>query len=263
MRLLALLLALPLLGQHEQMRKPGEKHPFIGNATAIAAGLKLFNGGCAGCHGANGQGGRGPNLAGGLALWHSRNDDEYFGILRKGISGGGMPGSTLPDDDLWRVVAYVRSLRAPASELDVPGNKENGQVIFHGKGGCANCHAVAGNGGRIGPDLSNIGATRPLTNLRESILDPDSDGAFGFRRATVSFRDTARAPLSGVLRNQSNYSLQLIDSSGDIRLVEMRDVATLKVEDSSPMPKDFRTRLTKDELTDLLAWLSRLSTRKD
>src|SRR5690242_16000936 len=116
--ILALALMLPLAAQHE---KEGEKpkHPFIGNPAAIEAGRKLFANGCAACHGAEGQGGRGPNLRERI-FWHPVDEDILYKSIQKGI-GGGMPAANLSEDDTWRVVAFVRSLTAPAIETAVPG----------------------------------------------------------------------------------------------------------------------------------------------
>jgi hypothetical protein len=67
--------------------------------------------------------------------------------------------------------------------------------------------------------------------------------------------------LSGVERNRSNYSLQLQDRTGAVHLIDMADVREMKASRTSPMPKDYRTRLSKTELENLLAYLSRQSVR--
>src|SRR5947208_6955849 len=121
--LLALLL--PLAAQHE--KKEGEgKHPFIGDRAAIEAGRVLFTGGCAACHGSEGQGGRGPNLRE-KVYWHPTDDEMIYRTVEKGIPAGGMPAANLPEDQIWQVVAFVRSLTAPAIESKVPGDPKAGE----------------------------------------------------------------------------------------------------------------------------------------
>jgi cytochrome c oxidase cbb3-type subunit 3 len=258
MRLLAIwCLALPLAAQHgEDKNKP--RNPAIGDAKAIAAGQKLFAAGCAACHGADGQGGRGPNLRE-RVFWHPLEDDTLFHSISKGIPGGGMPPANLPEDQVWEIVAYVRSLTAPAIETKVAGDAEAGEQIFWGKTGCGNCHRIRGRGGMLGPDLTNVGATRALPQIREAIVDPDADGAPNYRSVTVVLKNGQS--LKGVARNRTNYSLQLQDAKGNLHLLSMAEVSEMTLGKGSPMPKDFGKRLSHQEIDNLVAYLSRQSMR--
>jgi mono/diheme cytochrome c family protein len=87
----------------------------------IAQGDKIFHGpgNCYACHGTNAQGSVGPNLTD--AEWiHSKGSyDEIVAQVKKGVpkeeskSGIVMPprgGSTISDDDVKAVAAYVYSL---------------------------------------------------------------------------------------------------------------------------------------------------------
>jgi len=255
---LALATALALTAQHE---KDGDqaKHPYIGHPERIEAGRKLFANGCGACHGADGQGGRGPNLRE-RVFWHPLDDKTLFTSIQKGI-GGGMPAANLPDDRVWEIVAFVRSLTAPAIESPPPGDPAAGQALFwSAKAGCANCHQVNGKGGQLGPDLSNAGATRALPQLRDAIVDPDADGAQSYRGATAVLRDGRT--LQGVARNRTNYSLQLQDAQGQLHLLNVADIRELTLSKGSPMPKDYPRRLTAKEIDDLVSYLSRQSARR-
>ena len=65
----------------------------------------------------------------------------------------GVPLATLGEVyETWQVVAFVRSLTAPAIENVAPGNPSAGQELFWGKAGCTGCHAIQGRGGKLGPD---------------------------------------------------------------------------------------------------------------
>lgn len=247
----------PALAQHGEAGKPAQ-NPAIGNPAAIDAGQKLFAGGCGGCHGPDGQGGRGPSLRD-KVMWHSLDDAALYGIIEKGIPGTEMPSSQHAPEKLWQLVAFVRSLSAPAADMNVPGDARLGAAVFRGSAGCASCHTIQGQGGKLGPDLSNAGATRSLPSLRESIVDPDANGAVGYRSVVVKLLDGRE--LSGVERNRSNYSLQLQDRNGAIHLIDMTQVREMKTSRTSPMPKDYQKRLTKTELENLLAYLSAQSLR--
>jgi cytochrome c oxidase cbb3-type subunit 3 len=247
---------LPLAAQPEKEDKT--KHRFIGDPVAIEAGRLLFAGGCAACHGAEGQGGRGPNLRERI-YWHPVDEETLHTVIVKGIPAGGMPAAALEEDQVWQVVAFVRSLTAPAIETVVPGNPRAGDDLFWGKAGCGACHSIRGRGGKLGPDLTNAGATRPLPQLRQDILDPDAGGAGSYRTVKVTLRTGAK--LQGVARNFTNYSLQLQDAEGNLRLLSMADIREMTLAKGSAMPKDYAKRLSSQELDDLLAYLSRQSAR--
>jgi putative heme-binding domain-containing protein len=246
-----------LSAQHEP-KEDKPKNPFIGDPKAIETGRLLFASGCAACHGNEGQGGRGPNLRERI-YWHPVDEDVLYKVIRKGIPAGGMPAAALSEDQLWQVVAYVRSLTAPAIETVAPGDPAAGETVFWGKAGCSGCHAIRGKGGKLGPDLSNAGATLPLPQLRQDILDPDAGGASGYRGVSVVL--SKGGTLQGVARNLTNYSLQLQDAHGDLHLLSMSEIREMTLAKGSPMPKDYAKRLTSSELEDVLAYLSRQSAR--
>ena len=262
MRVLAFaLLALPVLAQHGRYLSDS-KHPSIGNPQAIAAGTKLFMGSCAGCHGPDGGGGaRGPNLVR-RSLWHPLSDEAIFQVVRKGVPGTDMPPTNLNDEQTWNLVAFIHALTGPASTNAVAGDATAGKVVYWGaKAGCSNCHAIGGQGGRMGPDLSNVGGSRPLAVIRESILEPAKDLYYlGNEAATVVLKNGQT--LRGVAKNRSNYSLQLVDTQGVLHLLSMSDVKQLTLSETTSMPQDYGKRLTRDELRDLLAYLATQDIRK-
>ena len=255
---LLLAIAAPLLlAQHEKDGKK-TKHPFIGDPAAIEAGAKTFANGCGACHGPDGKGGRGPNLRERVS-WHPIDDDTLYTAIQKGI-GGAMPAANLSEDQAWQVIAFVRALTAPAIETPLAkGNVEAGRQLFSGKAGCAGCHRIRGAGGGLGPDLTNVGGIRALPQLREAILDPESLGAAQYRGVEVALKNGKR--LRGVARNRTNYSLQLQDREGNIHLIDMRDVSEMKLSDGSPMPRNYKDRLSADDIDNLVAFLSQQSAR--
>lgn len=261
MRVIAfVLLAMPLLAQHGRYLNDSQ-HPSIGKPEAIAAGAKFFGGSCGGCHGPDGGGGaRGPNLVH-RSLWHPLSDEAIFQVIRKGVPGTDMPPTQLTDEQTWSLVAYIHALTGPASTNVIPGDAAAGKATYWGaKAGCSGCHAVLGQGGRLGPDLSNVGGSRPIAMIRESILEPAKDLFFlGNEAATVVLKNGQT--LSGVARNRSNYSLQLVDTKGTLHLISMTDVKELTLSASTPMPTDYGKRLSRVELRDLLAYLATLDSR--
>jgi putative heme-binding domain-containing protein len=246
--------ALPLFAQHE---KEVDKSKFIGDLKAIEAGRVLFANGCAACHGPDGRGGRGPNLREKI-FWHPVDDETLYKAIEKGISGG-MPPANLPVDQMWQVVAFVRSLTAPAMDNVTPGDAKAGEELFWGKAGCGGCHRIQGRGGSLGPDLSNAGATRAVPQLRDAILDPDSEISAGYESVSISLKNGKT--LRGVARNRTNYSMQFQEADGNLHLLSMNDIAKVTVTKGSQMPKDFAKRLSKGDVDNLISYLARQSLR--
>ncbi len=247
------------MAQHGQYLSDS-KNPAIGNPKSIAAGAKLYATSCAGCHGPDASGGRGPNLVR-RAVWHPLSDETMFSTIRNGVPGADMPPTKLPDDQTWSLVAFIHAVTGPAIENDVSGDPAAGKSIFWGsKAGCSNCHSIRGRGSRMGPDLTNIGGSQPLALIREAILEPSKDLVFvGKEGVTVTMK--SGEVIKGIARNRSNYSIQVVDSKGDLRLISMIDVKELAIVDHSPMPGDFGKRLSTEELRNLLAYLARQSAR--
>ncbi len=87
------------------------KDPFARQSQAIAAGADLFVTKCASCHGPNGVGqGNVPSLAHGPA--QAAPDGEVFWFITQGNVTDGMPSwASLPAQQRWQLVSYVKSLR--------------------------------------------------------------------------------------------------------------------------------------------------------
>ena len=254
-----LLLAAPLAAQHG--RYEGESNnPAIGDPQAIAAGEKLYARSCAGCHGPDGSGGRGPNLVQ-RPMWHPLSDEKVFSTIREGLPGAGMPPTNLSDDETWQLVAFIHALIGPAAENPAPGDAPAGEKVFWSeKAGCSNCHAIRGKGGRMAPDLTNIGGLRPLAVIKQAVLEP-SEGLYMLGHEAVTVKLASGEAIRGVARNRNNYSLQVVDRQGKLHLISMRDVAEIEIREGSPMPGDYGSRLSAQELESLFAFLARQSLR--
>ncbi len=93
-------------------------NPYAGNPIAIEEGRKLFGGfNCSGCHGGHAGGGMGPSLRDG-AWRYGSSDAQLFDSIAEG-RGQGMPawGTKIPEEQIWKLVAYVRSLRTPSEPV--------------------------------------------------------------------------------------------------------------------------------------------------
>jgi cytochrome c oxidase cbb3-type subunit III len=95
-------------------------NPYSGNTAVLAEGRRLFNWyNCSGCHGDHGGGGMGPSLRD--SLWYYGGEDaSIFASITEGRQHG-MPawGVKIPQDQRWKIVTYIKSLRTP-NEPDPP-----------------------------------------------------------------------------------------------------------------------------------------------
>jgi putative heme-binding domain-containing protein len=233
-----------------------EKNPATANPQVLEQGRSLFRLACALCHGIDARGSRGPDLTSGR--WtHGGSDAEIYRTIKAGVPGTEMPpiGGNIQDEEIWMIVAFVRSVRADA-DLPATGNQEAGRKIFFDRGRCSQCHMISGQGGRLGPELSRIGAARGRRYLMGSIRDPSKDIAREYESVIAVTREGKR--ITGVRRNEDTFSVQLMDSSEQIHLFLKRDLREVLYEKHSLMPVYGEQELDGTELQDLLAYLETL-----
>jgi putative heme-binding domain-containing protein len=228
-------------------------NPFTGQKQAIDAGEQRFKQACAACHGPEAEGGRGPNLAENGDL-QSMTDDRLFHIIKEGIPGTAMPPSFLPDNATWEVAAFLRSLNDPISENPVKGDPEAGRKLYYGEARCSECHAIRGYGGILGSDLTNIGARMTAKQLRQAIVNPDASPHFGFEKVTVIQKDGGE--VKGVARNNSNYSIQIVDATGRLHMFEKSDLKEIVFDGKSFMPNDYNRTFGPDGVNNIMAFLA-------
>lgn len=231
------------------------------SASKSSAGRGTFETICATCHGLNAKGGeRGPDIATRAEIV-KLTDGQLFKILRDGKPQGGMPGfSGLGTAKLAEVLGYLRILQGKRSTPAVAIYVGNGKEFFTGKGECSQCHMVHGVGGFIGPDLSDYGATHSADDIRDAILDANKRHGFNKALAKATTKDGQQ--ISGVVRNEDNFSVQLQSLDGTFHLLKKSNLAELTFESTPLMPGDYNSRFTPAELKQLVAYLLSVGTMK-
>jgi cytochrome c oxidase cbb3-type subunit III len=254
------LFAALVLAQHPEGKDDESKvkNPLDGQPEAIEEGRLLYMNSCSGCHGPTAEGGRGPRIAQNGDI-RGANDGRLFNSIKNGVRGSDMPPSTYPDDKIWQLVSFVKSVNAPAYEAKVSGSADSGRAIFSGKGGCSGCHMIRGQGGALGPDLTNAGMARSVPQLREAILKPSEKPTEGFSAVTV--RTKKGETIKGVAKDNTNYNINVMDGSGRIHLLSKIDLSEVVFSKRSAMPEDYGQRFSKQEIDDLIAFLARQTVR--
>jgi alcohol dehydrogenase (cytochrome c) len=112
----------------------------------------------------------------------------------------------------------------------------------------------------------------PPAALAQKITDPNAPSAAtgrgrggggrgGAAPATVVVRTRDGRVIRGVRHNEDTFSLQMIDTSGQLHLFDKLTLTSFAVEDASLHPTDYATRLTAAEIANLVAYLASLQGR--
>lgn len=246
-----------------------EKNPFAGDSKAVKLGEFQFRSNCAFCHGLGARGGgRGPDLTRAKKR-HGDSDGEMFHNIHEGIAGTAMPaaigsiGVGLTDEEIWQVIAYLRSIQAKASSAP-PGSAAHGKELFYGTTGCASCHMIEGKGGRLGPDLTSTGSARSTDYIIDSIRNPSRRLAQGILEAMKEFSqqyETVNVVTAdgqrfvGVVLNEDNFTLQMMDTREQLHLFEKSKLRSFEKSRESLMPVYDTKTLGDKDLQDMVAYL--------
>ncbi|MCA8987358.1 MAG: c-type cytochrome, partial [Planctomycetaceae bacterium] len=141
------------------------------------------------------------------------------------------------------------------------GDIERGRELFFGNAAasCRRCHVVNGDGGGVGPDLSEIAKQNPRSYLLESIVDPNAKIAKGF--ATELIITIEGKVISGIVKEETEETITLVKPLGEIVIISKDDVEE-RAPGKSGMPADLTSQLTRAEIRDLVAYLATLTEKK-
>ena len=137
----------------------------------------------------------------------------------------------------------------------VAGDVGEGRRLFFGKALCSTCHAVAGNGGKFGPDLTNIGEIRSTHDILEAIVYPAASLAREYETSRVRTKEVTHA---GIIKEQLQEALVIETGPGVMVRIPRRDVLAIESENISMMPPGLDKQLSLQELSDLMAYLTTL-----
>lgn len=98
--------------------RPNIPNPVANDPDAAQRGMRYFNQfNCVGCHAPNGAGGMGPALSNIKFIYGREPENIYLTIVQGRPKGMPSWGGRLPDNVIWDIVAYIRSIsQAPSKE---------------------------------------------------------------------------------------------------------------------------------------------------
>jgi putative heme-binding domain-containing protein len=242
-------------------RAQEKTNPLAGKPEAINGGKNIYRGRCGVCHGIDAKGYRGSDLTSGDWV-HGGTDAQIFKTIFEGVAGTEMPANpNMSEDEIWMVLAYLRTLSTPGGAAAERGDTARGEQMFWAKdkGNCGQCHMIGDRGGRVGPNLTRIGASRSVSALEREIRKPGEVIPVGFETVTVVTKDGRR--IRGARKNEDTFSIQLMTGTEDVLSFNKRDVEVVAEPEQSLMPVYGVARLSDAELSDVVRYLRTLRGR--
>ena len=237
--------------QAQQPPQIPETNPFT-SAADVQEGAALFQTHCSYCHGSFGEGGRGADLTAGIYRRGGR-DPELYASIRYGVPGSEMGPVRVTDDEVWKLVAYVKGLGSQGLLEKAPGNPVAGRQAYE-KSGCASCHRIEKDGGSLGPDLTDIGRRRGLKFLAESLVKPEADIPINYRGVQIVLK--AGQTVSGIRLNFDDLSIQVRDTRDNLRSFLRENIQEIRYDKPSLMPA--YASMSQTTLDDVIAYLHSL-----
>jgi putative heme-binding domain-containing protein len=173
--------------------------------------------------------------------------DEALAALCEQAAGLNREGQPLTEAEI----------AALAAEVGSQGNAARGAQIFQrAEMSCGTCHAVNGKGGRLGPDLGNLGTAQTTEFIIGALLYPNREVKEGYVAHEVT---TARGDRyqAYVVRDDAR-ELVIHDIAQDKQVRLRKDAVKGVVQRGSVMPPGLTATLTRAELRDLVRYLGSL-----
>ncbi|MCG3197625.1 MAG: hypothetical protein GHCLOJNM_02113 [bacterium] len=150
----------------------------------------------------------------------------------------------------------VEEMKALLAEIAEKGDPEKGEAVFRRADlSCLQCHAIAGGGGQVAPDLAGIGVSSQPDYLVDSILAPGKAVREGYAAQLIETIDGAS--YHGTLLRETENEVVLRDQVEDEIPISKDDIENRR-DTGSLMPNGLADLLTRSELVDLVRFLSEL-----
>jgi putative heme-binding domain-containing protein len=148
-------------------------------------------------------------------------------------------------------------IRELATKAATQGDPVRGERLYRRSDlACTGCHAIGGAGGRVGPDMTSIGASAPVDYLVESVLLPNAKIKEGYGTVVITTKDGSE--YSGTLARETAQEIVLRIANGAEQSIAKNEVAKRDLGTLSLMPSGLMDPLNEQEQLDLFAFLSRL-----
>lgn len=157
------------------------------------------------------------------------------------------------------VAKYLSSTDSPptgelyetyAQSLHQTADLQQGQMVF--KRVCATCHDPEAGRDRVGPDLVTV-SNQPKEQILLSVLDPNRE--VNPKYARVQVVTVSGQVYSGIITDESESTIKLVDSQGKSTDIARSDIDDLQTSTKSLMPEELNKEITPAQMRDLIAFL--------
>jgi putative heme-binding domain-containing protein len=161
------------------------------------------------------------------------------------LAGNAAPKNYTPGD--------VQRMAALAA---LRGDARRGELVYRRPElKCIACHSIGGAGGKVGPDMTSLGAAAPLDYLVESVLLPNKTIKEGFHSLTIT--TTAGRSHTGILVRETDREVILRDADNK-EIAVAKNTIDERTPGGSLMPAGLVDALFDGERDDLFKFLSEL-----
>ena len=138
------------------------------------------------------------------------------------------------------------------------GKPEHGKALFNDLKGlaCVKCHAVGGQGGAVGPELTSVGVKYPKDEIITSVLYPSAKISSGYEPVVIALADGR--VVTGVVKGETAEALLIDDVDAKHQTIPKSEIDARKLGDVSLMPSGLAEGLSRDDFADLVAYLETL-----
>ena len=145
--------------------------------------------------------------------------------------------------------------------LTNPGDKDAGKRIFSDqRTKCATCHRIGDDGGSVGPNLSAIGGKYDRPHLVDALLHPSRQIGYGYETTIIETVDGKI--VSGIAKEAEASKITLLNADNKRLSIAKDEIEQTKVSRTSIMPSGIERSLSKQEFTNLIAYLESLGPAK-
>lgn len=121
---------------------------------------------------------------------------------------------------------------------------------------CSSCHLMRGEGGSIGPDLTQLGTRFSAKDMLEAIIEPNKTVSDQYAATVFTMKDGSSIHGRLINEDDENYHISQNPFAPDVlREVPKKDVVETKYSYISVMYPGLINRLNEEELKDLMAYL--------
>ncbi len=152
---------------------------------------------------------------------------------------------------MWTVDAVAALAEKGLAGADLAEGKKMFQASL-----CAACHAINGEGGSSGPQLTALAGRFSARDIAQSIIEPNAVISDQYNFDAITKQDGSK--VFGKILAEKDEILVVATNAFDLTQHEeipKHDVKSIKPSNVSPMPPGLINRLNETELRDLLAYL--------